>query len=528
MEIPILVVEANPEYYNLIRQNIEKTGGFKITHAIRAMEALMRLTETQFRAAIVDLKLPDLHGRDLIRQMHGISEKLMVIAILDDQELQQASLDDLRIAATIDRSHAPQSLPGILAAQLQLTPSLEADHSEISEPLKSPVQIKQSVTPSIQSAAARQEAHSSAPPWLQSAPQAKEFLLKLQREHNAHTAMLVRSAMLWSVTGQIDDRQVDDIVKLLAKLDEGLKTQGAIIRYIRFSGEESDHLLYACPLIEDILLALVYPPETSFSLARREAQKLSRTLLHQDPKTFKAVDDVQKSMPVALPDQDDRELLQPSHWIPGGPVHSKSTAPIKERSAASPPPEPLAAKAEMPPERQPFLSAPLPEDWLPKQPKPLSHLPFLEEDQAEFKREGESATLNLPKQEAKYYLPFTVALLPRFPEHSLGAPIAEQLETWLRRLCIAWGWRVESIDVQQGLLLFTVGLSPEDAPAEAILQLAQDLSARIIRSHPNLAQDLPSGYFWAKRYLLSSGSSISADRLAAFITSTRQDQGLTQ
>lgn len=607
MEIPILLVEANQDYGNSIRQSLEKTGIFKVTLANRAIEALMRLTESQFRAAIVDFELPDLRGRDLIRQMRGINEKLMILAVLTDQELQHSPLDDLKLNAIIDKSTAPQNFPKILAAKLQLDPNLQVGQSGITGPMKPPPQARQTTgsakstgavsrapaseqsgmatslrtipskspeemqqairapvqpsahmdqrkntpvgshsepsqpkpspsTPtgeikkptvdSTMSPVEKSQAASTAPPWLQTSSQAEGYLSLLQGEHNAHTAMLIHSGTLWSLAGGIDAMQVKSIVQLLAKLEEGLKTQGAIIRYIRFSGETNDHLLYACPIIEDLLLALVYAAETSFSLARREAQKISRILIHQDPKTYKPAQEPQKIIPKVTHMQEEEGLLQPSGWIPSAIAPAKAP-PAGDKPVPMPEPEPLQTEAQSEPIVESIPTISLPEDWLPKQPKPLSHLPFLEEE-IEAEQVEEMTALHLPKQEAKYYLPFTVVLIPRFPEHSLDEPLKGQLETWLHKLCVAWDWRVESIEIQPGLLLFTVGLSPEMAPAEAILQLAQNLSARIIRDYPNLARDLPSGYFWAKRYLLSAGSSIAPDRITSFLTSTRQEQGLAQ
>jgi len=170
---------------------------------------------------------------------------------------------------------------------------------------------------------------------------------------------------------------------------------------------------------------------------------------------------------------------------------------------------------------------PFPTDWLPKEPKPASHLPFLE-PLPEVRQESKAPDpANIVLQEPKYFLPFTAILLPRFPNHKLVGSLANQLETWLKDLCIAWGWRMAKIDIRPEFLRFTLFLSPEVAPAPSVQSLAQNLSTRILQAFPGMADDLPSGQFWTKSYLLTAGSDVGKDRLATFIETTREEQGLT-
>ncbi len=168
----------------------------------------------------------------------------------------------------------------------------------------------------------------------------------------------------------------------------------------------------------------------------------------------------------------------------------------------------------------------LPNDWLPKEPRPSSHLPFLDQEVSEPSQHKEMEPLNLTQHEPKYYLPFTTILLPRFPNHRLTGSLSNQIETWLGDLCVAWGWRVETIDLRPEYLRFTFDIAPDVAPAQAVEHLAQNLSRRILEAFPGFSKDLPSGQFWTKSYLLTAGSDVGKDRLAYFIETTRKDQGL--
>ena len=83
MVIPVLVVDANLGDGKEVQKSLEAAGFFQVTLATRAIEALMRFTETKFHVVVIDFGLPDLNGVDLIRQMHGIDESILVVAVLD-------------------------------------------------------------------------------------------------------------------------------------------------------------------------------------------------------------------------------------------------------------------------------------------------------------------------------------------------------------------------------------------------------------------------------------------------------------
>jgi REP element-mobilizing transposase RayT len=218
--------------------------------------------------------------------------------------------------------------------------------------------------------------------------------------------------------------------------------------------------------------------------------------------------------------------LLPSEWIPGPKIPTPQIKPSVPPASPVVAEEPKIEKVMAPSLTDAPETAPIPNDWLPKKPRPTSHLPFLEQETPRTEKSTELEPINLAQQEPIYYLPFTAILIPRFPNHRLTGSLANQLENWLKDLCVAWGWRVDHIDLRADFLRFTFSLSPDIAPAQAVQHLANNLSSRILNAFPGLMSDLPSGQFWTKSYLLTAGSDVGKDRLALFIETTRKEQGL--
>jgi CheY-like chemotaxis protein len=612
MGIPVLVIDPNVDNGKRIKETMEGDHLFQVTVATRAIEALMRFTETRFRVAIVDFGLPDLNGADLIRQMRGIDENIVVVAILKNKESHTREIERLAVNIVLDQSDSLNDLPRKIAQLLKLhsvksssakaandSSGMEAQpqpneskqektiqqdaaqnkgfvkeanqakplQEEVSKDEKvhegdhpgkahleeiRPTEVRQEKpiesvqneqapeelpekedlhlqTPQIepaQSCENQDGVPKAVPPWLKESAAVEQYLASLQQEHSAYATLLSLGNTPWTYSDQLTESQAHGIVRLLSEHDEGLQSKGALIRYIRLSGTGNDYLLYAMPVVGNINLSMIFGMDTPFSVARRQTHRLRQLLAEQDPRKVSTAEKNQVMEKLISVSQEEDELLLPSEWIPGPTITTskeESPQPVVTLAQAE---EPQKEK-EMPPS---FTNVsdivPIPDDWLPKEPKPSSHLPFLEQETAQPEKTIELEPVNLVQQEPKYNLPFTAILLPRFPNHRLTGSLANQLENWLKDLCIAWGWRLDRIELRSEFLRFTVSLSPDIAPAQAVQNLANNLSSRILNAFPALTKDLPSGQFWTKSYLLTAGSDVGKDRLAAFVETTRKEQGL--
>jgi REP element-mobilizing transposase RayT len=159
----------------------------------------------------------------------------------------------------------------------------------------------------------------------------------------------------------------------------------------------------------------------------------------------------------------------------------------------------------------------MPKDWIPEEPMEAAQLPFLD-------AKGEPAAAPAEPPPPPIRVSLFAVLLPRFPEHELTGELSDRLRVWTMRLCLAWDWTAERIDVRPDRLEITLVLPPEESPAHAIQELRDGLSERVLRAFPELLTDLPSHRFWASSYLLRAGPPPPAQDVDVFIQATRRAQ----
>jgi len=168
----------------------------------------------------------------------------------------------------------------------------------------------------------------------------------------------------------------------------------------------------------------------------------------------------------------------------------------------------------------------LPKDWVPTGPANEDRFPFLRPSDIE---PGAPSAIAGPIGQVSLAsggpLLFSLVLVPRFPEHRLTGVLVERLRLWIHRLCLAWDWRAERIDVRPNRLAMVLRLGAEVAPAQAVQQLRASLAVRLLQTFPELRADLPSGLFWASPFLLTGGPLPAEGDVNRFIEGTRRSQG---
>ncbi|OGO12233.1 MAG: hypothetical protein A2Y93_18080 [Chloroflexi bacterium RBG_13_68_17] len=548
MRSQILVVDANPIFAGLVRQTLEETGRYQVVAAARGQDAIDIARRTDIHLAIVDLDLPDLPGLEVMRRIRSLRPDLILVAVPIGGELDAAERARLQIHDVLTKPFYLPELAQKMDAALgmpaespptvaeSLWPAVEAASAEapysaadelaaaieaaIPGELFEPAPVSQPVA-AVPSRPAPPGAPAMAgPPWLSDIERAAQYLTRLSLETSAEAAMLTRGGTLWAYAGHLARQQLDDLIGLVADFWASEGARGAVARFVRLPDASADYMLYATAVTGDIVLSLLFSSETPFSMIRRQAQALARALSQVDP----AQSAVSPTTDGGL---QDLRLGPPSEWL------AESSMPTPELPLLDdlvfPPPDPgeaLEAPAALEAETEPQV--PIPTDWVPSVPRPAAHMPFLDEidsGPAALAADGLEEPEG-PLPEARYQLEFTAVLVPRFPDHRLTGQLAQDLHDWVTRLCIAWGWRADAVDIQPDYLCLTVTLTPEVAPSRAVHRLRQDLSDRILEAYPGVTTDLPSGRFWARGYLLSAGTQVSPDHIRAFLAETRRSQGL--
>ncbi|MGD8603726.1 MAG: response regulator [Anaerolineales bacterium] len=378
------------------------------------------------------------------------------------------------------------------------------------------------------------------PPWLEDVDRAAQYLTRLSLETSAVAALLTRGSDVWAYAGELTQAQVQALTSLIAEFWNTEDPTRAIARFISLPESDSDFMFYGTHVAGGIVLSLVFSAETPFGMIRRQAQSLAHTLSEIDPSDH-------VSMPVPESEEEDEESLPEFDFESEGFKLTQDPG-VFFSDLDFPPPDPeqeaegeaeleeLEQAPEMKePEPEPRLEEPEPEpipsDWVPDREQRVDHLDFLEQPAAEPTVEetlptpaAKAAGGPLPKSEVD--MSFSLVLVPRFPEHRLTGSLAEELHRWVERLCLAWDWRADRIDIEPAYVAVTLTIPPEAAPASVVSQLRDDLSQRVLDNFPELARDLPSGRFWARGFLLKAGDRPKDEHIQAFILQTRRAQGL--
>lgn len=133
----VLIIEDEERLAQNIQQGIARLAGFAVDIAVDGQEGLHLALSTGYDAVVLDLMLPELSGRELLRSLRttGSRTPVLVLTAVDDKksvvELLNSGADDYlakpfdfgellaRLKALIRRSHGHATTP-LVTADLQL------------------------------------------------------------------------------------------------------------------------------------------------------------------------------------------------------------------------------------------------------------------------------------------------------------------------------------------------------------------------------------------------------------------------
>lgn len=506
----VLVVDQTEEFGALIRNALEETGQYQVALAINAAEALEIGEKGDLQLLVIDFGLSDIDAPTCIQRIQNANPDIVIIAIPPNNDPNDPILSSLPINGLLTKPFYLPELNKIVSEALGQPP-----HAKLMK------QIGESVQQENKSAQVSEKPTSQ----LDDTDRASRHLTMLCNETSAEAMILLRHGQAWAQAGEISPAQAEDIASKITEFGVGEGTRGAITTVTRLQGAQRDCTLYANVLLQDWILAMIYLPGTSFGVIRHNA-KQAADLLKQFELVSNGEDSpseeisVSETAPISLQAQED----DTSDWSP-------NVEPVVQEmpfldDLDLPPPEPDDVTPQIPESQTQIADSPagIPGDWVPEKAKPESHLPFLEDRTISAAEPAAQARIPLP--DAEYYLPVSAILVPRFPEHRLIDELAENLQEWVVRLCLAWDWRADEVTIEPDYLCLTMSISPETAPSNAVERLRDDLSQRILSAFPEFVENLPSRRFWARSYLLITGGPPPTEEVQAFVQSTRKGQGI--
>jgi REP element-mobilizing transposase RayT len=125
-------------------------------------------------------------------------------------------------------------------------------------------------------------------------------------------------------------------------------------------------------------------------------------------------------------------------------------------------------------------------------------------------------------------LTYSCLLIPRFSDHYLAGDITNDLATWMKEICISYGWRLDAISIRLGYFQWVMTVPLTVNPAQFMRTIHQQSSQKIFENYPRFKTKNLSSDFWAPGFSVVHGNSLqSAESINSFIIEVRKQQGIS-
>ncbi len=497
MAIPILVATPISGLGEFVQQTLEETGKYQVVLERSARAAVREAASRRFVLAVLDADLADMSLSALVGALQAGNAGLRFIL------LASGGADGGLPPGVSSVLSKPFYLPDLLEA---VERGLAAGDAAVPAPVRVDAPAAQPGKPALPAGdnLSLFPGEDVSPSWLGDVGEAARHLMRLSLESAAQAALILHGNALWAYAGGLSQPAAQELALTVAR--HWANGSGSdLARFIRLGATGSEYMLYATSLGGNFVLALVFEAETPFSEIRVQAGSLARALAEPPA----APERKPPPSPYALPPE---ETLQT-----GGPPAGAATPALQSdnRWVAS-----LPAEGAQPAPKENALPPQV--EALPRE----AEAPARDSVPDESSRGGGVITLE-PESPAVYHLEYACVLIPRLPGHYLTGDLAGRLSEWVGQLCLAFAWRLEYIAIRPDHLHWIVNVPPDTSPSYLMRILRQHTSQRIFTAFPHLAEENPSGDFWAPGYLIMNSSQPAPPQLIRdFIRQTRRHQGI--
>lgn len=377
----------------------------------------------------------------------------------------------------------------------------------------------------------------AAPAWLEDVTRAAQHLTRLSLETAAQAALIVRDASLWAYAGELPQSTAEELAQRATRFYNH-NGGSDIARFVRLEGaHRGEYLMYATSLGGDMLLALVFDVSTPFTKIRSQAVRLARALASPPGEEEAARLEEKQPREAPQPEEDPafervlRSMPPLLENVPPPIISSQNALVDTQKREAPPPASGKAGKLEgTGPKAEPGSRKPQAE------PMPANRDIYTLVHPMEDNREGGQSEAvytetTRPAMDAAapswIALQLACVLIPRIPYHYITGELSASLPNWLAQLCLAYSWKLEYISVRPGYLQWIARVTPSTSPVRHLRVIRRGISRKIFNKFPELANDNPSGDFWAPGYMATaSAQPVPGDLLNTYIQRTRRHQGI--
>ncbi|GAB4522641.1 MAG: hypothetical protein Fur0018_04620 [Anaerolineales bacterium] len=486
----------------MIQQTLQETGDYEAMLVRSAREALQAAEKRAFIIAVVDADLPDMALQTLLDGLQACRPALRFVLITPNV-IRGAEQAHHGVCGYLKKPFYLPDLLEVVQQGLETTnPSIERvktqplpEEDEILPDVVRPVSRGTNTRPVPQAA--------PAPPWLMDVNRTAQHLMRLSLTSSAQAALIVHRQALWAYAGGLSQPAAQELAHAVAQH----WTSGGgsdLARFIRLGATGSEYMLYATGLGGEFVLAMAFEAEMPFSEIRSQAGSLARALA--EPPSSPPADAPQDSS--ALPSRAPLSTVLPPQGMDFSALERENRWMARPQQD-SPSPEATVETEFSQEAASPQVAAPPESTSAPNE-----------------NGGGQVITLE-PESPAVYHLKYACVLIPRLPRHYLTGDLAARLAEWVGQLCVAFAWRLEYIALRPDHAHWIVSVPPDTSPSYLMRILRQHTSQRIFAEFPRLAEENPSGDFWAPGYLIMGSAQPAPPQLIRnFIRQTREYQGL--
>ena len=161
------------------------------------------------------------------------------------------------------------------------------------------------------------------------------------------------------------------------------------------------------------------------------------------------------------------------------------------------------------------------------QPKAENNDQYLDDPGIDGQEEFTPNTAGLFEDIEHYLTSFVCLLVPRFEEHALIGDLSDNLQTWMKEVCISFGWNLKFIEIAPNYLHWIMTVQINSSPVEFMNIVRRTTSKKIFDEFPRFLDMNMSKKFWASYYFVGVGEvPYSRSAIKSFIEQIRMQQGL--
>lgn len=516
MATNLIIVTPSSSFGEIVRHSLEETDEYRVFVVNNKAAAIVRADEESCKMAFLDLDLGDAWVEEVGQSLRTIIPNIKLFILAQDET--PPAFDSIRPWTLLRK---PFQAPEVLKTISSFDVGTSVHSSD--------------------------EAAENNVPWLSDVNKAAQHLTRLTLESSAQAALITRENEVWAYAGQLSQAAANEVAKTVSRNWDKEKG-GDLLRFVRLESTKAEHMLYATPLSEGMLLAMVFDAETPFSTIRSQASQLANALdqneNNKEDLLEQAAEIDDQSLEIRAPlmsEVDDEEegfnippITDILKDIPT-PDPKSTTAPPQE---SKPTIEPHTLRQPVDPgeTRQSIFARESPsllvKDRMRSDSQTRPETPVRQPQPGELDETRPHAPNEIghivlePSSAGVYHLTYACLLVPRFTTHYLTGDVADRLSEWLPIICVAFGWRLEYLAVRPEYLQWIANVPPATSPGYLMRVMRQQVSDKIFTAFPRLARENPSGDFWAPGYLIMGTNQPHPPQLVKdYLKQIRQRQG---